>query len=75
MWMIGGGVPALVRDLLSNPFGDKGCISQPLLERLWEDGIQLITKLRKDIKERLVLMFDKLRSRKRAIVESILDQV
>ena len=68
-------VPALVQDLFGKLFGDKGYISQPLFEQLWEDGVQLITKLKKNMKERLLPMFDKLMLRKRGIVESIVDQL
>lgn len=68
-------VPALVKDLFGKLFGDKGYISQPLFEQLFQDGVQLITKLKKNMKERLLPEFDKLILRKRGIVESIVDQL
>jgi hypothetical protein len=68
-------VPQLVKELFGKLFGDKGYISQPLFETLYDDGIQLVTKLRKRMKQRLLSMFDKIMLRKRAIIESVIDQL
>jgi hypothetical protein len=64
-------VPELARAL----FGNRGYISQALFEQLWEQGVQLITKLRKNMKNKLLPLFDKLLLRKRSIVETINDQL
>ena len=37
--------------------------------------MQLVTKLKKKMKNRLISMFDKLMLRKRAIIESVIDQL
>src|SRR5213080_4624559 len=55
--------------------GIRGYISQRLFEQLWEQGVQLITKLRKNMKNRLLPLFDKLLLRKRSLVETINDQL
>jgi hypothetical protein len=68
-------VTDLVAGLFGKLFGDRGYISQPLFEQLYEDGLQLITKLRKNMKERLVPLFDKLLLRKRSICETVIDQL
>lgn len=68
-------VPDLVQELFGKLFGDKGYVSQPLFAQLWDDGVQLITKLKKGMKERLLPVFDKLMLRKRGIVESVVDQL
>lgn len=69
-------VPRLVRRLFGKLFGDRGYISQPLAEQLLvEHGIHLITKVRKNMRERLLAYTDKLLLRKRAIIESINDQL
>ena len=68
-------VPELVKDLFGKLFGDKGYISQPLFETLFERKVQLVTKLRAKMKNRLVSMFDKIMLRKRAIIESVVDQL
>lgn len=68
-------VPALVAGLDGKLFGDKGYVSQALFEQLWQDGIQLITKLKKRMKERLMPVLDKLLLRKRSIIETVNDQL
>jgi hypothetical protein len=66
-------VPELVKGLFAKLFGDKGYISQPLFETLYDDGVQLVTKLKTNMKNRLVSMFDRVMLRKRAIIESVVD--
>ncbi|HEX5441717.1 MAG TPA: IS982 family transposase [Ktedonobacterales bacterium] len=69
-------VPRLVRRLVGKLFGDKGYISQALAEQLFlTQGLQLITKLRKNMRNVLMPLSDKLLLRKRAIIESINDQL
>lgn len=68
-------VPELVKGLFGKLFGDKGYISQTLFETLYADGLQLVTKLKTNMKNRLVSTFDKIMLRKRAIIESIVDQL
>lgn len=55
--------------------GDKGYISKRLFERLFVDGIQLITKLKSKMKGALMSVSDKLFLRKRAIIESVNDEL
>jgi hypothetical protein len=47
-------VPDLVKDLFGKLFGDKGYISQPLCAELRGQDVQLLTKLKKNLKNRLV---------------------
>jgi len=68
-------VPELVKELFGKLFGDKGYISQPLFETLYDRQVQLVTKLRAKMKNRIVSMFDKIMLRKRAIIESVVDQL
>lgn len=68
-------VPKLVKALFGKLFGDKGYISQTLFETLFEQEVQLVTKLRRKMKNRLMLIFDKIMLRKRAIIESVTDQL
>jgi hypothetical protein len=56
-------------------FGDRGYISAPLTQLLFEQGLQLITRLRKNRKNHLMHLSDTLLVRKRAIIESIIDQL
>lgn len=68
-------VPHLARRLFGKLFGDKGYISQPLADQLLAQDVHLITGLRKNMKNRLLLLFDKLMLRKRALIETITDQL
>ena len=68
-------VPELARALFGKLFGDRGYISQALFEQLWQQGVQLITKLRKNMKNKLLPLLDKLLLRKRSIVETVNDQL
>lgn len=68
-------VPSMTRRLWGKLFGDRGYISQKLTRLLGEENIQLITKIKKNMKNKFVNYFDKLMIRKRAIIESINDQL
>jgi hypothetical protein len=68
-------VPGLVRRLWGKLFGDKGYLSQPLTEQLLAQGIHLVTRLKAKMKNRLILLADKLLLRKRSIMETITDQL
>ena len=49
---------------------DKGYIGKNLFEKFFVDGIQLITKLKNNMKGTLMIVSDKLLLRKRAIIET-----
>ena len=68
-------VPRLVKRLFGKLFGDKGYLSQSLFETLLDHGLQLITGIRANMKNRLMLLSDKLLLRKRFIIETINDQL
>jgi Transposase DDE domain len=68
-------VPQMVKRLRGKLFGDRGYISAPLIQLLFEQGLHLITRLRKNMKNRLIHLSDKLLVRKRVIIESIIDQL
>lgn len=69
-------VPDLCKRLFGKLIADRGYISQALFEQLLETfNLQLITKLRKNMKNRLMPWIDKLLLRKRAIIESVIDQL
>lgn len=64
-------VPTLAKDLWGKYCGDKGSLSSKLFEELWEKGVQLITKLRKGMHNKLMSLWDKLLLRKRGLIESV----
>ena len=68
-------VPHLLQGLRGKVFGDRGYISQALFADLFAQGVQLITKLRKDMKNKLLSLMDKLLLRKRSLIETVNDQL
>jgi hypothetical protein len=68
-------VPELVKRLFGKLLGDKGYVSRPLFETLYDDGVRLVTRLKTNMKNRLVSLFDRVMLRKRAVIESVVDQL
>jgi hypothetical protein len=68
-------VPKMAKGLFGKLFGDRGYICKALQEALSEQNLQLITKMRKNMKNRLLSVFDQLLLRKRALIETINDQL
>ena len=68
-------VPFLLGDLFGKVFADKGYISKDLFAVLLQENIELITGLRKNMKNKLMDLQDKLLLRKRSIIETINDQL
>jgi Transposase DDE domain len=68
-------VPALTGGLWGKLFGDRGYISQPLFEQLREQGVQLITKLKRNMKNKLMPLLDRVLLRKRMLIESVGEQL
>ncbi len=69
-------VPKLLQQLFGKVFADKGYVSHKLAKQLLKTaGIQLITKLKRNMKQRLMPLNDRLMARKRAIIETIIDQL
>lgn len=64
-------VSRLTKDLVGKPFGDRGYIAQALFEELYARGLQLITSLRKNMKNKLLPLWDKLILHRQAIIETI----
>lgn len=56
-------------------YGDKGYISQDLFEKMFVDGVHLVTKLRKNMKNSLMQINDKIMLRKRALIETVNDEL
>jgi hypothetical protein len=63
----------LCHELWGKLFGDQGYISQELFERMYRQGIQRVTRLRKHMKNKLMEMDEKVLLRKRAVIESVND--
>ena len=64
---------AMTRGLEGKIFADKGYISKDLFARLWKRGLHLITGIRKNMRNYLMPMIDKLMLRRRYVVETVFD--
>ena len=69
------GLRKMAKFIKGKLFGDKGYISKALAEELWDQGVQLVTKLRRNIKPVVLDDFDKMLLRKRSLIETINDQL
>jgi hypothetical protein len=65
----------MLKNIWGKLFGDRGYLSQKLFETLFYDGIHLITKIRNNMKNSLMNINDKILLRKRAIIETINDEL
>ena len=65
----------MVKELFGKLFGDRGYISQKLADYLWNDGVELIYKRRKNMKKMNLSDTDKILLRKRAVIESVNDEL
>ena len=69
-------VPGMAKELFGKLFADKGYISKKLREELLRTfNVQLITGIRSNMQNRLMPLMDKLLLRKRAVIETIIDQL
>lgn len=68
-------VPSLTKRLVGKLFGDKGYISSDLFDLLWPRGLQLVTHIRRNMKNALMPLIDKILLRKRSLIETVNDQL
>ena len=63
----------VTRHLAGKLYADKGYIGRELFERLWQRGLHLITSIRRNMRNHLMPLADKLMLRKRFLIETVLD--
>ena len=68
-------VLGMAKNIFGKLYGDKGYISKQLTENLIKSGINLITGIKKNMKNKLYTLVDKILLRKRSIVETVNDQL
>ena len=66
---------AMSAALAGKVFADKGYLSKSLLLRLWQRGLHLVTGIRRNMKNHLMPLLDKLLLRKRFIIETLFDKL
>ncbi|MBD0392032.1 IS982 family transposase [Wolbachia endosymbiont of Pentalonia nigronervosa] len=64
-------VPHLTKKLTGLLFGDKGYIKKELFAKLFDRGLKLVTNIRKDMKNVLISLKEKILLRKRSIIETV----
>ena len=64
-------VEAVTKGLQGKLFGDKGYISKNLWDKLYARNLRLFTGIRKDMKNHLLELDDKIMLRKRSLIESV----
>ena len=68
-------VADMIKGLMGKLIGDKGYLSQKLFQQLFDKGITLITKIRKNMKNCLLEMQDKLMLMRRCFIETIFSSI
>jgi transposase len=68
-------IPELCQGLFDQMFADKGYLGKELAETLANQGIQLITPLRKNMKPVPRTDFEKAILRRRALIETVFDEL
>ena len=64
-------VLSMLSGIKTRLIGDKGYLSQSLFDQLFAQGVTLITKIKKRMKNRLVIMADKLMLAQRHFIETV----
>ena len=64
---------SLTKEIFGKLFADRGYISQKLFENLLKKDITLITRAKKNMKNKLMDLYDRLMLRKRTVIESVND--
>ena len=62
----------LTKNVFGKLVGDKGYLSKKIFAKLWSKGIKLITKIRKNMKNILMELEDKILLKKRGTIESVI---
>ena len=63
----------ITRHLRGKLYADKGYISHEMFTRLWQRSLHLITGIRRNMRNHLMLLGDKILLRKRFVIETVLD--
>jgi len=68
-------VARMAKELWGHLYGDRGYLSKVLHDALWGNGLKLITLIRRNMKPRLMRLWDRLMLRQRGLIESVNDQL
>lgn len=65
----------MTKDVFGKLFGDKGYVSKMLADLLWGNGIQMVAKPKKNMKNVNISQHDRILLRKRAVIECVNDEL
>ena len=65
----------MTKEVFGKLFGDKGYVSKALADLLWGNGIQMVAKPKKNMKNVNISQHDRIMLRKRAIIECVNDEL
>lgn len=65
----------LSKGIFGKLFGDKGYVSAELTKRLLKQGLEMFTGIRSNMKQKMMRLRDKIILRKRAVIETVNDQL
>jgi hypothetical protein len=63
----------MTKHLAGKVYADKGYIGKEMFNKLWQRGLHLITGIRRNMRNYLMPLADKLMLRKRFLIETVLD--
>jgi len=63
----------MTKHLAGKLYADKGYVGNDLFKTLWQRGLHLITGIRRNMRNHLMPMTDKIMLRKRFLIETVLD--
>lgn len=72
-WFYGFKLHLSINEKGGKIFGDRGYISSKLFKELYNKGIRMFSKIRKNMKNKLLPIYDKLLLQKRGIIESVIN--
>ena len=65
----------VTRPLAGKLYADKGYVGHALFKRLWQRGLHLITSIRRNMRNHLMPLADKVMLRKRFLIEMVWSQM
>jgi len=68
-------IPEMASPLTGKLYGDKGYLGKALASELWDNGVELVTNVRKNMKKKAISLWDRAMLKKRFIIETINDQL
>ena len=68
-------ITRMTKEIFGKMFGDKGYIGKALADLLFGDGVQLITAVRRNMKQKALSNEEKLLLRKRSVIETVNDEL